>query len=94
MITNVMLRFDKHLHTTERAYLIRVGATEHWLPKKLCRKFITNKKLGGNVVIPTFLYEKITEELPTEVDAETIIEKHIPIKIEAIEILPDAELIR
>jgi len=94
MIKTALLRFDKHLHTTERAYLIRVGITEHWLPKKLCRKFITNKKLGGNVVIPTFLYEKITGELPTEADAETIIEKHIPVKIEAIETLPDGELIR
>jgi hypothetical protein len=94
MITSVLLRFDKYLHETERAYLIRVGNTEHWLPKKLCRKFITNKKLGGNVTIPSFLYERITGEQPIEEDAETIIEKHVPKQIEPTDTLPDAELIR
>lgn len=94
MIKTALLRFDKHLHTTERAYLVRVGTTEHWLPKKLCRKFITNKKLGGNVVIPTFLFERITGDAPTEADAETIIEKHIPTIITHTDTTPDAELIR
>ena len=94
MIKSAMLRFDKHLHSTERAHLVRVGATEHWLPKNLCRKFITNKKLGGNVVIPTFLFERIMGVAPTEADAETIIEKHIPIRIEPIDTIPDAELTR
>lgn len=94
MITNVLLRFDKYLHETSKAYLIRVGTKEHWLPKKLCRKFITNKKLGGNVTIPTFLYERITGQLPTEADAETIIEKHVPVRIEPTNTQPDAGLIR
>jgi hypothetical protein len=93
-ITNVLLRFDKYLHSTERAFLIRIGNDEHWLPKKLCRRFTTNKKLGGNVIIPTFIYERITGELPIESDAETIIEKHVPIRKQPIDILPDAELTR
>lgn len=96
-IKSVMLRFDKYLHATDKAYLIRVGNSEHWLPKKLCRNFITNKKLGGNVSIPTFLYEKITgialENIATS-DADYIIEKHIPVKKEPIKTFPDASLIK
>lgn len=96
-INRVMLRFDKFLHATERAYLIRIGCLEHWIPKKLCRNFITNNKLGGNVSIPTFLYEKITgveaEDIPIG-DADFIIEKHVPEKIDATKTEPDADLIR
>lgn len=92
-----MLRFDKFLHETQKAYLIRVGPTEHWLPKKLCRRFITNKKLGGNVSIPAFLYERITgesiEDAPTA-DADYIIEKHKPERIEPVTPSPDASLIK
>ena len=96
-IKSVMLRFDKFLHETPKAYLVRIGSEETWLPKKLCRNFITNKKLGGNVSIPTFLYEKITgiqaEEIPT-MDADYIVEKHIPNKLEPINTNADASLIR
>lgn len=96
-IKSIMLRFDKFLHETPKAYLIRVGPTEHWLPKKLCRNFITNKKLGGNVSIPAFLYERITgesiEDAPIA-DADYIVEKHIPERIEPVKITPDASLIK
>lgn len=94
MIKSVLLRFDKHLHSTDRAHLIRVGITEYWIPKKLCHRFITNKKLGGNVVIPTFLYERMFGQQPAEADAETIIENHVPVKIEPITTTPHAELTR
>jgi len=96
-IKSLMLRFDKFLHATEKAYLIRVGSTEHWIPKKLCRNFITNKKLGGNVSIPAFLYERITgesiEDAPIS-DADFIVEKHIPERKEPIKIEADATLIK
>jgi|688.fasta_scaffold45299_4 hypothetical protein len=93
-IAKILLRFDKHLHTTQKAFLIRIGLSDVWLPKKLCSKFITNKKLGGNVVIPAFLYERITGKPAPIEDAQTIIEKHVPVKIELKELPPDAELTR
>jgi hypothetical protein len=100
-IKSMMLRFDKFLHETEKAYLIRVGSTEHWLPKKLCRSLITNKKLGGNVQIPSFLYERITGEVVDEMNeseindlATFIIEKHIPERKEPIKSEIDKTLLR
>ena len=96
-IKSVMLRFDKFLHDTGKAYLLRVGYTEHWLPKKLCRNLIINKKLGGNVSIPTFLYERITgiaaDDIP-HADADFIIEKHIPERKEPIITQPDKTLMK
>ncbi len=81
MISQILLRFDKFKHETNKAYLIEICGTEHWIPKRFCRRFTTNKKLGGNVTIPTWLYVKITgieaDNLPFE-DATVIIEKHKP----------------
>jgi hypothetical protein len=97
MIKSVMLRFDKFLHATDKAYLLRVGDSEHWLPKRLCRNLITNKKLGGNVSVPTFIYERVTgikaKDIPMS-DADYIIEKHVPAKIEAKETQPNVELLK
>lgn len=98
MIKSVMLRFDKFLHATEKAYLIRIGYTEHWIPRKLCRNFITNQKLGGNVSIPTFLYQRITGITPEDIpqsDADYIIEKHVPERKQPIKNLqPDKSLMK
>lgn len=97
MINQVLLRFDKFQHETQKAYLIKIGSTEHWLPKRFCKRFITNKKLGGNVTIPAWLYEKVTgiaqEDIPME-DATVIVEKHIPSPVAAIETLPHQNLIK
>jgi len=59
IIKSAMLRFDKLLGETPKAYLIKYHNEPHWIPKSLCRDFITNKKLGGNVVLPTFIINKI-----------------------------------
>lgn len=78
-----MLRFDKFLHATDKAYLIRVGIHEHWLPKKLAWNLITNKKLGGVVTLPTWLYMKVTGLAEDEInlhDASYIVLKHVPSK--------------
>lgn len=97
MISQVMLRFDKFKHETAKAYLIEIGSTEHWLPKRFCRKFITNKKLGGNVTVPAWLYEKTTgiaqEDIPME-DVTVIIEKHIPLPVAPVETLPHQNLVK
>jgi hypothetical protein len=96
-IKSIMLRFDKFLHETPKAYLIRVGQQEHWMPKKLCRDFITNKKLGGNVSIPAFLYERITGESIENApicNATFIVEKHKPSRLEPVTPTPDASLIK
>jgi hypothetical protein len=94
MIKSVRLKFDKMKGETAKAVLLQIGAEEHWIPKKLCWKFTLNKKLGGHTVIPTFLYERITGLVATEDIAETIIEKHVPAKIEATNTTPDDSLIR
>lgn len=97
MIKSIMLRFDKFLHETEKAYLIKVGYTEHWMPKKLSWNLTVNKKLGGHLTVPVWLYEKVTgikiEDVP-ETDATLIVEKHIPDRKEPIKTEVDASLIK
>ena len=78
MITKVRVKFDKLLGETPRAYLLRFGNSEIWMPSQLCCKFTTNKKLGGHTVIPTWLYKEKFGCEPDENDAETIVEKHKP----------------
>jgi hypothetical protein len=94
MITQVRIKFDKLMAQTARAYLLKIGNTEYWFPARFCRKFITNQKLGGNTVIPAWLYREKFGCEPDIEDAETIVEHHIPERIEPIEITPDASLTR
>ena len=77
-----MLRFTKYETATEKAYLVKLHHTEMWLPKRFCRNLITNKKLGGNVQIPEWLYVEKIGNAPPEEDYTYKIEKHIPKKIE------------
>lgn len=86
-----MLRFDKLLGETPKAYLIRVYGEQHWIPKSMCRNFITNKKLGGNVVLPTFILNKIlgadieTVDLPSYgITPHWVVEHHTPERKEPI----------
>jgi len=81
-----MLRFTKFETETEKAYLVKLHHTkEIWLPKRFCRRMIVNKKLGGNVQIPEWLYiEKIGSEPPAE-DYTYIVTKHTPEKIDPVE---------
>ena len=67
MITSVKIKFDKFKHDTGKAILISINHQEHWIPKKLCRNLIINKKLGGNVSIPTFIAEKIGVEITDDI---------------------------
>lgn len=88
MIKSVRLEFDKLYSETQKAYLIRVGYSEHWLPKKLCRNLRVFKKLNGCVDIPTFLYEKITgikEAEISEDEASVIVDVHKPQRKEPIQ---------
>ena len=55
-IKSVKIQFDKLLAETHGAYLIKICSDQIWIPKKLCRRMLTNKKLGGNVSIPAWLY--------------------------------------
>jgi len=59
MIKAARIKFDKLKGETPKAYLIQVGNQEHWIPKSLCRKFTTNKKLGGHVELPTFIINRM-----------------------------------
>lgn len=93
MVKSVFVRFDKLLHSTPRAHLVKIGEKEHWLPKKLCRKLTVNKKLGGNVRIPAFLYERMGYKVTEEV-ADVTVEHHIPEAIMAIKPIVDPELLK
>ncbi|GHT33529.1 hypothetical protein FACS189434_07860 [Bacteroidia bacterium] len=94
MIKSAMLRFEKFLGETPRAVLVRINNKEEWLPKSQCRNFVLNKKLGGNVVLPTFIINRILgidinemeiSELPSEITPKWIVEHHTPEKIQPIE---------
>jgi hypothetical protein len=93
MIKSVRIKFEKILHDTGRAILVRINGDDHWLPKKLCRNLIINNKLGGNVCVPVFLLEKIglnVEDFTPDIE----INHHTPEKIITIKINPHAELTR
>lgn len=82
MISRVIIKFDKFIHDTSRAILVRVVNEEHWIPKKLLRNLVINKKLGGHFSLPF----EIAKEKGFEVDeenAELIITHHIPKPIKA-----------
>lgn len=77
----VLLRFTRYETATAKAYLVRQDIKEIWLPKKFCRNLIINKKLGGNVQIPEWLYiDKLGIE-PSEHDYTFKVTKHEPEKL-------------
>lgn len=85
-----MVRFDKLKGETPKAFLIQIQGKEHWIPKSLCRNFITNNKLGGNVVLPTFLIDKMLEidinkDCPSFITPHWIVEHHKPQRLEPID---------
>lgn len=91
-IIDVNVKFDKLLYDTGKAILIRIGDNEHWLPLKICKKLIVNKKLGGNVSLPAWFYEKLGYDIKIECAEKTIIH-HIPEKL-CEEIEHDASLFK
>lgn len=94
MITRVKVKFDKLYGQTERAYLLLINNTEMWFPRRFCWYFVLNKKLGGHMVIPTWLYKEKFGCDPEIEDAATIVEHHVPERIEPIEIEPDKNLVK
>lgn len=94
MITKVFIRFEKLHGETFRAVLLLIDGKEYWFTKKFCWDFILNKKLGGNMIIPTWLYKEKFGKEPDDYEAACIIEKHKPIKKEVINNEPDESLIR
>jgi hypothetical protein len=78
MVKTVYVKFDKLLGETPSAYLLKIWDKEIWFPKRCCHQFILNKKLGGNMRIPAWLYiDKFGCE-PDEEDITEVIIKHIP----------------
>ncbi len=79
-IIRVRIKFDKFLHDTGKAILIRIGKTEYWLARYMCRNLTINKKFGGHVSLSV----KICEDKGIYFDdtmTDEYIETHIPIKI-------------
>jgi len=93
MIKSVNIKFEKFLHDTGKAILVRINGIEYWIPKKLCRKLIVNKKLGGNVCVPSFIAEKIGFNIENcNADVEVI--HHIPEAQDKSNIKHDSDLFR
>lgn len=90
----VMLRFDKHLAATARAYLFIRNREEHWVPKSLCRNLVVNNKLGGHVQVPPFIYERIMGHEPREDEATEFVERHVPAPVTPVNLPPDEQLTR
>lgn len=95
MIKSAVINFDKFIHETHGAILVRLpDGNEHWIPKKLCRNFKCNNKLRGSVSVPAFLVEKMglnIEDLQAEV--EIIHMKPIKVEFDPNK-KPDASLIK
>jgi hypothetical protein len=93
MVTKVFVRFDKLIGRSPKgAYLLKIDGTEMWFPFQCCYNFILNSKLGGNMVIPVWLYkEKFGCEPPDE-DAAVTIERHVPERKEPVKTEPHADL--
>lgn len=91
MIKSVRITFDKLYHDTGKAILVSINNNELWLPKKLCRNLVVNKKLGGHVSIPTFLAEKLNI-LNCVPDIEII--HHIPTTMNVTDISHDTSLFK
>lgn len=92
-ILTVRIKFDKFLHDTGKAILIRIGQKEHWLGKFMLDDWCTNKKLGGWVVITT----KIANEKGiywNDTMAVKSITHHIPKKLNIKDIQHDKSLER
>lgn len=86
----VTLKFSKFKHETAKAYLVKVeGNKEIWLPKSFCRNLVINKKLGGHVAIPSWLFKEKFGYEPHEV--ENIY--NIPEEIVAEKVEPDIDLL-
>lgn len=92
-ILTVRIKFDKFLHDTGEAILIRIGRNKYWLGKFMLDDWCTNKKLGGWIVITT----KIADEKGIAWDttmAVKYITHHIPKKLNIKDIQHDKSLKR
>jgi hypothetical protein len=85
MIARVKITFDKMYGETPRAFLLLVENRELWFPKRFCRNFTLNKKLGGHTEIPAWLYTEKFNREPNEDDATLIITHHTPEKIKPVD---------
>jgi len=92
MIVKVFVRFDKMHGETPRAFLLLVEGQEIWFPRRFCYNFILNKKLGGNMEIPTWLYREKFGREPDEEDATLIVKHYKPDRKQATNIEPLKEL--
>lgn len=88
MIKSARIRFEKLLGETPNAFRLKIQGKDHWIPKSQCRNFILNKKLGGNVILPTFILNDILDcdinekDCSHVIDNEWTVEHHKPEKVE------------
>jgi hypothetical protein len=93
MVRMVYVKFDKMLGKTPGAYLLKIGDKEIWFPVRCCHQFILNKKLGGNMQIPAWLYIDRFGCEPDEIALDEVV-IHVPEPKEKIEHNLITELLR
>lgn len=95
VIKSARIKFEKLMAETPKAFLISVKGKEYWIPKSQSKKMIVNKKLGGNVVLPSFVLNAIIGVDINEVDCsdfiipEWVVKHHEPKKITVNEVRSD-----
>lgn len=62
MLNYIQIQFDKLHADTGKAILISFYSKEIWIPKKLTKNLVVNKKLGGNVAVADFFFDKMQKE--------------------------------
>lgn len=89
MIREAMIKFDKLLGETPKAYLIKFLNEQHWIPKSKCKNFTTNQKLGGHVTLPAWIINRMldtdinqSQEYHNHITPTWVVEHHVPERIE------------
>lgn len=92
-LLKVRIKFDKLLHDTGKAILVRIQNKEIWLGHFMIKNLVVNKKLGGHFETrPKTCDEKGIYY--SEEDATKFIYTHIPIKLDITNINHDGSLAR
>lgn len=86
-IPRIKFEFDYFERETEKAYLLKVGESLHWLPKSICSELTLTKGMSGWLNIAPFKWQELTGIIPAPLDSFEIRQT------ECLNILPDYDII-
>lgn len=81
---SVLLRFEKLLGRTKKAILVRAEFKEFWVPMSCGRHLILNRKLGGHVEVPWWLFVKKMGREPDRDERLRDVRLYIPEEIKEV----------